>query len=134
MSWWRRTPMADPQRSPPLLTDDGLLYGTEYAGDAAEGARAAYLAQLVDEQYASTGKSGVLISWDQLYGLIGSDAHASSLHLLDVPPITSVVPELESSGVPSDPSFRITISQWVSSATGFSEAGIERQGGCVRVR
>jgi hypothetical protein len=134
MSWWSQTPVRDASAADPLITVDGILYVGNSSADPAAEARGAYLSQLVDEQFASRDGNGVLIPWDGLHRLVGDKAHSSSVRLLNLPPFTHLVPQIESSGVPSDPSFQIFIRGWASREAVRPEVGVERQGACLVVK
>jgi hypothetical protein len=134
MSWWNRTAVRDAPLGEPLPTELGLLYSNRNASDAASASRLAYLSQLIDEQYASADGSAILVSWKHLHRLMVDEAHVSSQKLLDLPPVTKLVPQLESSGTPSDSNFKIAITHWISPTKGVAETNVQRLGALLIVQ
>lgn len=73
----------------------------------------AYASQLADEGYADASETEYMVSWSNLYRLLGSEEHASSTGLLGLPPLTSFVPCLRSIGTPSESDFYVRLEGWV---------------------
>lgn len=73
----------------------------------------AYIEQLKDEGFVSTGVHGALIPWTKLYSLLAQEEHKSSLHLLQLPPYGKNTPSLRSHDTPAGASFGITLEQWL---------------------
>ncbi len=72
----------------------------------------AYAAQLVEEGLARQALDGAIVVWADIYTLAELQDHASSVHLLQLPPTSRERPVLASRGTPSDPDFRIAITGW----------------------
>ena len=70
------------------------------------------LEQLEDEGFAQPVENGVLVPWDQVYVLQTNPAFATSLPLLELPPITRASPVLKSHHSLTDPDFAITVGGW----------------------
>jgi Superfamily II DNA/RNA helicases, SNF2 family len=71
------------------------------------------LQQLADEGFATNDDKGSWsIAWDALYDLQRHDDYASALGVFRLPPVTDVIPCLESRGALTDPGFTIAIGVW----------------------
>lgn len=70
------------------------------------------LEQLEDEGFAQPVKNGVLVPWDQVYALQTNPAFATSLPLLQLPPVTCASPVLKSHHSLTDPDFAIMVGGW----------------------
>jgi hypothetical protein len=72
------------------------------------------LDQLLDDGYAAPASpAGALIPWDQVYPLLEDANYASSIRLLQLPPIAEIAPRLQSHGSLTDTSFQIRIAGWI---------------------
>lgn len=97
------------------LDEAGILYAvsSSQSPDSRGWERDAYLAQLGEEDYASQLTDAWLIPWDSLYELLENPDHASSVHLLALPEISKLRPQLGSEGSISDAHFRVFFRNWV---------------------
>lgn len=91
-----------------LATEDGWLVVL----DGSASPVSAYAAQLVEEGLARQALDGALVPWADIYKLTKLPAHASSVHLLQLPPTSRERPVLVSRGTPSDSDFRVAITGW----------------------
>jgi hypothetical protein len=92
-----------------------------------------YVAQLVDEKYATTEGTGFLIPWSRLFDLLEDQEHAASVGLLDLPPVSHLVPRLESSGTPGEEAFSIAIGGWVHPSGRADPLAAKRIGAVLEV-
>lgn len=90
-----------------------------------------YALQLVDEQYAKEVGDDLLISWNNIYRLLQDEAHADSIHLLNLPAISSLVPIISSSGSPSDTAFRIRLDGWFEKSSPAKPVAAKRTGAVI---
>lgn len=88
--------------------------------------KAAYLAQLHQEDLAVCDGVDLILPWPSVYWILDSEDHASSVHLLDLPTYVEVVPTLEAAGSPSDSNFDLALG-W----HGVSSA--KRVGGILKI-
>lgn len=72
----------------------------------------AYLQQLEEENFVSRLPDGWWLEWETLFDLLEREEHQSSLHLLDLPEVLPLRPQLISHGGLSDSDFRILIQGW----------------------
>ena len=75
---------------------------------------ALFLSQLEEEGFASVHGDQIEISWDSVFALLDSPAHASSYGLLGLPTLVHWRPQLDSRGALSDDDFAVRISGWIS--------------------
>ena len=73
----------------------------------------AYLNQLEEEDYAEDDLDRKLINWKNLYKILKDESHESSLHLLNLPPIKSIKPNIISKGSLADQDFTVAIKSWI---------------------
>lgn len=71
-----------------------------------------YIAQLVDDGFASETADGFEIPWDGLYAALESPGYAELPQLLCLPVFTELTPSLRSAGSLTDEEFAIAIDQW----------------------
>lgn len=90
----------------------------------------ALLAQLFEEGYGTRDSDRMVLSWDDVYRLLDDPDYASSLALLDLPPVTQIRPALTSRGSLTDPDFAIIMSGWVDES-GVAIAPPPRLSGAV---
>lgn len=94
---------------------------------------AAYLAQLEEEGYATKGDDRLSIDWEDLYRLLGHPDHASSLFLLQLPPLSEFRPALVSKGALNDADFGIFLDGWRMPSGAPVRGQAERIGATLRV-
>ena len=87
----------------------------EFAVDLEEKERfaALYLAQLVEEGRALLTENALRIPWPDLYEIIDSSEHQTSLELLDLPDILSLRPVLNCRDTLSGTKFEILLDNWI---------------------
>jgi len=113
------------------VEEQGLCYVLSLANDDAHWQLAAYLDQLFEEDFASQLSDRWLLPWDSLYQLLDDSEHASSLQLLDLPPLSKLQPQLASQGSLADAGFKV-FQTWRDPAGG-AVVEVERCGAIVRV-
>ncbi|MBF0236971.1 MAG: HNH endonuclease [SAR324 cluster bacterium] len=89
-----------------------------------------YLAQLEEEELAKFQGNKLLITWDDVYRILGDETHLSSVRLLQLPEICQLVPCLSSSGGLSDANFQIQLTWRTSSGKVIHE--IQLTGAIIR--
>ncbi|MBO3274105.1 type I Zorya anti-phage system protein ZorD [Pseudomonas schmalbachii] len=123
-----------PQQDTPVvwqIDEQGLRYPLSVADGDEHWQLAAYLDQLFEEDLASQLSDCWLLPWDSLYQLLDDPEHSTSISLLGLPAISSLRPELASSGSLADVDFKVFVQVWRNSETGTT-ASIERVGATVR--
>lgn len=94
-----------------------------------------FLAQLEEEGLAEVQKDGaILVTWPQVYFLLGSEAHAESFPLLRVPPLCDTKPSLSSSGALSDSNFSVTVDGWRDRDGAYLAQALKINGAVARLR
>lgn len=97
----------------PSFDEQGLTYLLKPdALPALTSMQAAYLEQLEEEDLASRLTDRWLIPYESLYGVLDDEAHASSIPLLGLPPLTKLRPHLQSEGGISDATFKVIVAGW----------------------
>ena len=76
-----------------------------------------YLAQLLDDGYASEVEGGVFLSWNGFYSALESPGYEGLQEVLGLPSFSNLVPVLRSKGSLTDEDFAISIAGW------FEEGG-----------
>ena len=94
-----------------LTTEAGSTNATGH--HQAQDELALFLSQLEEEGFADVHGDQLAISWDAVYALLESSAHASSYRLLGLPPLAHWRPQLDSRGALSDDGFVVQISGWI---------------------
>lgn len=94
---------------------------------AAADPRLIYLEQLEEEGVSTRTSSGWRLPWERLYALLDREEHRSSIALLNLPDACHWAPRLESTGSPSEQTFRVWISAW-HDGSGASIANPRREG------
>jgi hypothetical protein len=124
--WFKKSAASEPAATRAAtieITDDGLRYtlpGVSAAdwlsmpfaqGEAAElGAR---LSQLYLDGLGLRDEHAFVLPWDAVYSVLVDAEHGRHAALLGLPPLGAQRPLLASEGSVSDPSFKVSISQWV---------------------
>lgn len=94
-----------------------------------------FLAQLEEEGLAEAQEDGtILVSWPQVYFLLGSEAHSESFPLLGLPPLRETKPSLSSSGALSDSTFSVTIDGWRDQDGAYLAPALEINGAVAKLR
>lgn len=92
------------------IEEQGLIFAIDKSSESWE--ISAYLEQLFDEDLVAQLTDSWLLPWDSLYQLIESEDHQSSLHLLRLPPFSTLLPQLFSQGSIADQAFGVFIKGW----------------------
>jgi hypothetical protein len=112
------------------VEEQGLCFPFSLADANATWDIAAYLEQLVDEDYASQLSDRWLLPWASLYQLLSDPEHITSIPLLKLPIAAEVMPVLASTGSLSDPEFKVFIQSWRNPESG-NAVTFERVGAVV---
>lgn len=99
---------------------------------ALERERHSYLEQLEEEGFLSQLVDQWLLTWDEMYRLLGDTAHGASVTLLALPPRGTMRPILSSSGSLFDADFQVQIAGWCK-ADRIPVRGLNRCGAVVEV-
>lgn len=89
-----------------------------------------YLDQLETEGHVSERAGGLVLSWPEVYALIGDQEHAGSLGLLELPAVSDWVPQIQTRGAFSDADFRLVVDGWWSPTLG--NRNLQRSGAILR--
>lgn len=73
-----------------------------------------YIAQLIDDGFATDTSDGIALPWDRVYAALESPGYGELPRLLALPEFTDLVPYLRSSGSLTDESFAIVIEGWAA--------------------
>lgn len=127
-----RTPAENITGTPAYQVEElGLAYPFALAEGKGSWALAAYLDQLVEEDFASQLSNRWLLPWDELYRLFDDTDHADSIHLLGLPELCALQPQLCSQGSLASTDFEVFVSAWTNPHT-RSNVQFERTGAIVR--
>jgi hypothetical protein len=77
---------------------------------------AALLSQIVEEGFATSCDTSVMLPWSKLYQLLASDSYEGCGPLLRLPPILATRPVLKSQHSLTDRSFSINLAGWIDAA------------------
>lgn len=111
-----------PKPPEPLFSNDGVLFPCREAAEAwldGPPADAAYndtvglLSQLVEEGFANPVDGGILVPWENLYGLLSQPSGDGVASLLSLPPVETWRPILASKGTLVDADFSVVIAGWI---------------------
>ena len=91
------------------------------------------LDQLAADGRAVPAEQSSLIGWDEAIALWADEDLRDAPVILALPPLANLAPELESTGTPTDPQFRIEIVGWHREGRRYRCSDIERLGACVRI-
>lgn len=94
--------------------------------------RHSYLEQLEEEGFLTQLVDQWLLTWDEMFRLLGDSAHADSLALLALPPVGTLRPILSSSGSLFDADFQVQIAGWCR-ADRIPVRNVARTGAAVEV-
>jgi SNF2 family DNA or RNA helicase len=144
VSFWNKLRARAPSSAPvasgiptfnPVFESEGALYpcvddSRLPSAPTSERATLAYLRQLDEEGFITPLADRWLIAWEQVYEILNSPGHETSLGLLGLPKVHTLRPALQSSGSLSDSGFAITIEGW-ESADGMPVRGALRRQGAV---
>lgn len=73
-----------------------------------------YIAQLIDDGFATDSPDGISLQWGNVYAALESPGYPDLLRLLGLPEFTKLVPCLRSSGSLTDEHFVIAVSGWAA--------------------
>jgi hypothetical protein len=73
-----------------------------------------YIAQLIDDGFATDTADGIALPWDSVYAALESPGYAGLPSLLGLPEFTELVPCLRSGGSLADEHFSIAIDGWAA--------------------
>ncbi|WP_308142724.1 SNF2-related protein [Burkholderia pseudomallei] len=143
LKWLKRAGATRAEQKPAevwrYLDSQGLVLGTSETVGAIPGATPltspmmpAMITQLHDEGYAVAGEESARLSWESLYKLMEAPAYASSLELLELPPVCDYIPELKSQNSLTDRDFFICVSRW-RDGNGRILEGATRTGALIHV-
>ncbi len=100
--------------SAPLFSPDiDGLHALLESANAQDSLLGAYLIQLVSDGYASLTASDITIGWPQIFDLMSSNEHTSSLEWLELPETKDLQPILTSNNALSDPTFELEVCGWM---------------------
>lgn len=112
------------------IEEQGLCYPLSLGSDDASWPLAAYLDQLYEEDYVSQLSDRWLLPWESIHQLLDDPEHDTSLPLLGLPDISTLQPQLASTGGLSDADFKVFIQSWRNPQTG-GPVTFERTGAVV---
>lgn len=95
--------------------------------------RAVYLQQLEEEGYLTPLPDELLLAWHDLYRLLRTEEHETSVHLLNIPPVSQLKPLLVSEGALSDADFQVMIRGWQREDGSVMSGSLDRVGALVRL-
>ena len=75
-----------------------------------------YIAQLLDDGFATDSPERITLQWDAIYAALESPGYAELLSVLGLPEFTALVPWLRSSGSLTDEHFTIAVAGWALSS------------------
>ena len=114
------------------IDENGLIFSFSNFENEQHWLLGAYLEQLEEEEFITELTSSWLLDWKQLYNLLETEDHTSSVKLLCLPSYSDVKPELVSEGSLSSDDFRVVINQWRDQKTG-KILNVSRTGAVIKL-
>lgn len=122
----------EPVRALYTIDESGLIFPFSEFENEQHWLLGAYLEQLEEEEFVTGLTSSWLLDWKQLYNLLETEDHRSSIKLLCLPAYSDVKPELVSEGSLSSDDFRVVINQWRNQKTG-KILSVSRTGAVIKL-